>query len=149
MELISVGYDEARVLTKALNDELRARYDDEGETHADAAQFLAPGGVFYVAVDGGTWLGCGGLRTIEPGVGEIKRMYVVPEARGRGVSRVVLAGLVEFGRAAGLEQLVLETGPKQHEAIGLYESSGFTPVEAYGEWVGEGGCSLFYGLALR
>jgi GNAT superfamily N-acetyltransferase len=147
--LRAVPYEEAAALTDALEAELRDRYQDDGATHAAAQQFVPPAGVFFVVEVDGRAVGCGGLRVIEPGVGEIKRMYVDPGARGQGLSRLVLQALVDFGREQGLTRLVLETGPKQPEAIALYASAGFTATEPYGEWVGNGGCSLFLGLALK
>jgi GNAT superfamily N-acetyltransferase len=67
-------------------------------------------------------------------VTEAKRMYVVPAARGRGLSRVLLAHLEETAAAAGAGVMVLETGSKQPEAIALYESSGYTPIPGFGLW---------------
>ena len=133
-------------LTKAMETELRARYGDGDATHADPAQFLPPYGLFLVARVDGVDVGCGGWRTLEPGVGEVKRMYVAPEHRGRGWARALLRGLVADATAQGMTRLVLETGPLQPEAIALYTAEGFEPCEAYGAW--EPGSSLFYALAL-
>ena len=63
---------------------------------------------------------------------EIKRMYVVPAAQRRGFARAMLAHLETTARDAGADVLVLETGKEQPEAIALYESSGYTPVEGFG-----------------
>jgi GNAT superfamily N-acetyltransferase len=90
-------------------------------------------------------VGCG---PSSPSLAEIKRMYVDPAHRGRGLSRVVLQALVGFAREQGFDRVALETGEKQPEAIGLYESAGFVRVGPYGEWVGSGVCSLFFGLRL-
>lgn len=133
-------------LTDALEAELRARYGDDGATHADPAQFLPPYGLFVVARADGQDVGCGGWQTLEPGVGEVKRMYVAPAFRGRGLSRALLRALVADATAQGICRLVLETGPLQPEAIGLYTSEGFVPCEAYGEW--EPGSSLFFARPL-
>ena len=65
-------------------------------------------------------------------VAEIKRMYVVPAARGAGHARTVLAELERTAAEAGIEALVLETGLRQPEAIELYTSSGYTPVRPFG-----------------
>jgi GNAT superfamily N-acetyltransferase len=62
-------------------------------------------------------------------------MYVVPAARGRGVSKVVLAGLEDVARERGWTTLRLETGTKQPEAIGLYSRAGYRPIEAFGAYV--------------
>ena len=99
----------------------------------------------------GTALGCGALRGIADGVGELKRMYVVPAARGRGVAKVVLAALEDDARDRGWTTLRLETGPRQPEAIALYTGAGYRPIEAFGVYDGaaDAGDSLFFerGLA--
>jgi GNAT superfamily N-acetyltransferase len=75
------------------------------------------------------------VRRIEPGVGEIKRMYVCPAARGLGIGRAVLDALEAEARALGLTRLVLETGVRQPEAIALYERVGYARIAAFGEYV--------------
>jgi GNAT superfamily N-acetyltransferase len=123
----------------ALRDELAAelvrRYGHDSEpgekpTATDVALFL-------VARDGaGRALGCGALRAIEPGVFEIKRMLVRNEARGRGLGRRLLAALEEHAAALGARRLLLEAGPEQPEAIGLYEQAGYRPVPCFGAYAG-------------
>jgi GNAT superfamily N-acetyltransferase len=76
---------------------------------------------------------CGGLRPLEPGVAEIKRMYVVPEHRGQGLSRVMLAELEREAAALGWSVLRLETGASQPEAIALYTGAGYLPIPRFGE----------------
>jgi GNAT superfamily N-acetyltransferase len=100
-----------------------------------------------VARDGdGTALGCGALRALGDGVAEVKRMYVVPAARGRGVSRAVLGALEDAARERGWTTLRLETGPRQPEAIGLYVSAGYGPIQAFGAYAGDPAAeeSLFF-----
>lgn len=63
-------------------------------------------------------------------------MYVTPAARGRGLARQMLAELERTARAAGYHRLILETGSKQPEAVGLYRSSGYTEIPAYGYYAG-------------
>jgi GNAT superfamily N-acetyltransferase len=85
---------------------------------------------------------CGALRRVVPGswgdgapgsgVGEVKRMYVAPEHRGRGLSRLVLAEVERHARDLGLRRVVLETGTLQTAAIALYERSGWTRIPPYG-----------------
>jgi GNAT superfamily N-acetyltransferase len=70
----------------------------------------------------------------QPGVGEVKRMYVVPTARRRGVSRRLLTGLEARAADLGYERLLLETGTPQPEAIALYESAGWDRIAPYGHW---------------
>lgn len=132
--------DDARVLalTRALLDEMGERYrDDPGEIeppHPDAAWLL-------LRDDAGHVVGCGAvqpLRTTLPDApaehGEIKRVYVDPAHRGRGHSRVLMDALVELARGLGYTWLQLETGTVQHEAVGLYRSSGWQPLPAYGQY---------------
>ncbi|MGY1704272.1 GNAT family N-acetyltransferase [Geodermatophilus sp. SYSU D00697] len=136
---------EMRALTTAQQAELRGRYDGAGEPGTPPS--AADVGVVLVARDAdGTAIGCGALRALEPGVAELKRMYVVPSARGRGVSRQLLDALEAEAGARGWTTLRLETGPRQPEAIGLYESAGYRPIEAFGAYVDEpdAGCSLYY-----
>lgn len=93
--------------------------------------------VFLVARDDqGTPLGCGGLRVIEDGVVEIKRMYVRSEARGTGVATALLAQLEQAARDLGAPALVLETGTEQRRAIRFYEREGYTRIANFGPYVG-------------
>ena len=106
------------------------------------SQFLPPYGVFLVLSLDDVDVACGGVRRLqEEGVfgllGEVKRMYVDPTVRGRGLSRVLLRALVSHARSVGLAQLWLETGLRQPEAMALYESEGFSPIERYGQYKDE------------
>jgi GNAT superfamily N-acetyltransferase len=137
--------EEVQRLTTAQQAELRARYDGDGEPGTPPS--AADVSVVLVARDpAGTAVGCGALRALGDGVAEVKRMYVVPEARGRGVSKLVLAGLEDAARSRGWTLLRLETGPRQPEAIALYEGAGYRPIPAFGGYVDEpdAGCSLYY-----
>jgi putative acetyltransferase len=127
----------ARVLIEALNAELAGRYPEPGATHfrLDPDEVADGHGAFLIASSGGRPVGCGAVRRIEMGTGEIKRMYVSPDARGRGVGRAVLAALEAEARALGITRLVLETGLRQGEALALYERAGFTRIPAFGEYV--------------
>ena len=137
MRLEQASWDDpdVRLLAQAQQTEVRARYDgkDEPGTDPSVADVSV---VLVVRDDDGTPLGCGALRTLGNGVAEVKRMYVVPAARGRRVSRAVLAALEVRARERGWTTLRLETGPRQPEAIGLYVSAGFGPIEAFGAYVG-------------
>ena len=118
-------------LAEAQQDELRARYD--GGTEPGTPPSAADLAIVLVARDGaGRAVGCGALREVAPGVAELKRMYVVPAARGRGVATAVLAGLEDEARTRGWTTLRLETGPRQPEAIALYTRAGYRPIEAFG-----------------
>jgi GNAT superfamily N-acetyltransferase len=76
-------------------------------------------------------IGCIGLQPFGPAAAEIKRMYVVPAARGRGLSRLLLGAVETHARNRGLTALRLETGIKQPEAIGLYSRSGYREIPRY------------------
>jgi GNAT superfamily N-acetyltransferase len=97
-------------------------------------EFDPPEGCFLVATVGGEPAGCGGWRTLasDPSAAEIKRMYVVPEFRGRGVARAILARLEETARACGKKRVALETGTAQPEAIALYERCGYERITDFG-----------------
>ncbi|MER6434962.1 GNAT family N-acetyltransferase [Streptomyces sp. NPDC001185] len=128
-----------------LNDQVQAeyaeRYGDEGDvTPLDASMFRPPLGLYLLAYDERDRpVATGGWRTQDEneegyadGDAELKRMYVVPEARGLGLARRVLAALEEDARVAGRTRMVLETGAKQPEAVALYTSSGYEPCVKFG-----------------
>jgi len=116
--------------------EISARYgvpDSEPgpkPTAADITVFL----VAFDVDDDGTEraVGCGGLRTLDPSHGEIKRMYVIPERRGTGVSTAVLTALEGEARSRGWDRVVLETGDRQPDAVRLYEREGYTRIPNFG-----------------
>jgi len=127
----------ARELIACLDAELTGQYPEPGATHfrLDATEVLPGRGAFVVARLGGEPVGCGAFRMIEPGVAELKRMYVKRSARGHGVGRSLLLGLEERARSAGATRFVLETGVRQHEALALYEGAGYRRVPSFGEYV--------------
>jgi GNAT superfamily N-acetyltransferase len=128
----------AQVLIGRLNAELTERYPSPGDRHFDLAEAQVSGerGVFLVVRVNGEPVGCGALRRIDGVTGELKRMYVEPQARGSGLGRRLLAELEQHARRLGLRRLVLETGDRQHEATRLYEGAGFTRVPCFGEYTG-------------
>jgi len=90
---------------------------------------------------------CGALQSLGDGVGEIKRMYVVPGRRGRGLSRQILTALEELARDKGFRELRLETGPHLLAAVGLYTGGGYRPIPLFGQYIGSAG-SICFGKAL-
>ena len=100
----------------------------------EAAGFGSGRGCFLIAWLGDEPVGMGGLRRHEDGIGELKRMYVEPGARGRGIARALLAQLEQEAADLGFTEIWLETGTEQPEAIALYESSGYRLIEPYGEF---------------
>jgi putative acetyltransferase len=109
---------------------------DIGPTR-DAAMFEPPDGVFLVVRENGAAIACGGICRFDDTRAELKRMYVLPHERGRGLGRVVLERLEHEARALGYTGVVLETGVQQAEAVGLYESSGYRPIPCYGPYAGQ------------
>ena len=96
---------------------------------ADA--FSGPGSAWLVLYEDGEPVGCGGLRTLAPGVGEIKRMYVDAAARRRGHGRRLLAELEAAARAAGQRRVRLYTTEVLNEARGLYAAAGYRLVSTH------------------
>lgn len=116
--------------------ELMTRYGvaeaDAGFDALDPEHFTPPHGAFVVAWIDGAPVGCGGVRPFDDVSGEIKRMYVVPSARRRGIAVRVLQTVEDRARGLGYARLVLETGIAQPEAISLYEREGYTGVPGFG-----------------
>ena len=135
---------EVAALRVAQQAELRERYGDDDIGHAMTGEQVVV--MVLLRLDGEP-VACGALRDasdeLGPGTGELKRMYVRPVTRGRGLSRVVLSELEQVATARGTTRLVLETGVLQPEAIGLYLGAGYRPVENYGEYVGVGDSRCF------
>lgn len=135
-------YAAAAHLIAELDDDLGVRYGVGSPVAAHPEQFLASAsGAFLVAWVEGEQAGCGGLRSITagggPGVAELKRMWVRPTWRGRGVARALLAGCEDAARSLGHRELWLETGLAQPEAIALYTSAGYRPVPPFGQYAEE------------
>lgn len=126
----------ATSLIADLNAELSAMYPEPGATHFRLGpdEVAEGSGAFLVATLGGKPLGCGAVRSIGDGAAELKRMYVAPAWRGRGLGRALLAALAAEARALGARRLVLETGIRQEAAIALYRAAGFEVIPAFGEY---------------
>lgn len=135
--------EDAVRLIRALDDDLRGRYP------GIALHGLRPEDVrdhrlaFLVARADGEAIGCGAVRELEPGVGEVKRMFVQPAWRRRGVARQLLAALEVQARKLGYVALRLETALGQPEAIGLYRSAGYVDIPPFGEYIGNAASVCF------
>ena len=110
-------------LLEALDAYQSALYPPESNHFLDVEALAAPNVRFIVARRGTAAVGCGALR-IDVGYGELKRMYVVPEARGQRLGRLILDRIEAEARREGLGYLRLETGIRQPEALSLYRAAG-------------------------
>lgn len=122
-------------LVRALDAELAQR---DGTEHAFYAQYNKLDKIRYVVVayQDGIPLACGAIKQFEPGTAEVKRMYTLPEHRGKGIAAAVLAELERWAAELGCHRCVLETGKRQPEAIALYGKSGYTLIPNYGQYAG-------------
>ena len=110
-----------------------AYQDFEAELAAMPGKYAPPAGVLLLAREaGGRAVGCVGLRPIEPdGVGEMKRLYVAPEARGAGLGARLVERAIEAAEAIGYREIRLDTLPSMTGALRLYRRLGFEPMPAY------------------
>ncbi|WP_436772426.1 GNAT family N-acetyltransferase [Yinghuangia sp. YIM S09857] len=141
MEFTALGYGHPDV--RKLCDEVQQFYADlygvPDQAPVDEADFVPPTGLFLVVYEDRRALACGGWRVgaydapgHDTGDAEIKRMYVRPEARGRGLARALVAELERRARDAGQHRMILETGTLQKEAVALYRSCGYTDIPQFG-----------------
>jgi putative acetyltransferase len=127
---------EAVTLIDALDQDLRERYPGVSPHGLRPEDFKDERLLFLVALADGEAIGCGAVRQLTLDVGEIKRMYVRPAWRRRGIARMLLAELERHARNKGYVLLRLETASGQPEAIALYQSAGYVAIPPFGEYVG-------------
>lgn len=96
-----------------------------------AAEYGPPTGAFFVADDGVVPVGCVGLRRFSATVAEIKRLYVVPSARGQRIGHLLATRIVDAARSLGYQRVLLDTLPSMTAAHALYTGMGFTTTRAY------------------
>jgi putative acetyltransferase len=124
--------DGVAALVEALTAELAESEYAEDETFGYSTERLESSGVHLVGARlDGVLVGIGGVELQEDGYAELKRMYVDPGCRGRGVADAVMDALVTYAVAHGISTLRLETGDKQHAAIGFYARHGFVVVDRF------------------
>lgn len=122
-------------LVKLLDADLAIR---DGEDHAFYAQFNQTVHIPWavVAYMDGLPVGCGAFKQYADGMAEVKRMFTLPEARGKGVASQILSSLEEWAKELGFKKCILETGHNQPEAIALYHKNGFSRIANYGQYAG-------------
>ncbi len=147
---VPIDHLDAQALITQLDAHYRVVYGGGDATPVAPAEFAPPLGYFAVGYAGGVPVACGGWRSrddgdpeLRPGDAEVKRMFVVPEQRGNGYARTLLAHLEATAAAAGRRRTVLETGVRQPEAIALYAGCGYRPMPPFGTYRREPGCRCF------
>ncbi|MEI4277998.1 GNAT family N-acetyltransferase [Klenkia terrae] len=148
--LRAAGYDDPQVqqMVEAVQQEYVVRYGGRDAMEVDPAEVLPPAGLLLVAEVDGRAVGCGAWRVHDAGTVEVKRMYVAPEARRRGVADALLTRLEATAAAAGHRRVVLNSGDRQPEALALYARAGYTPVAGYGVYADAPG-AVFLGKNLE
>jgi GNAT superfamily N-acetyltransferase len=137
-------------LITALNAELMAAFPEPGATHFSlSGEQVAEGeGAFLVAYLDDLAVGCGALRRLDETTAELKRMYVNPSVRGRGIGRALLDALEGEARVLGVTRIVLETGTRLVPAIKIYEAMGYVRIPLFGEYLSSPETSLCFGKSL-
>jgi len=136
-ERVAAGADPARGLIAAMVAEMSALYEGDientpGVPSATAEDFTPPAGACLVGFDEADRAVCvGAIKDLGDGAAEVKRMYVVPPARGAGHGRVLLAALEDAAREFGFARTRLDTGARQPEVRALYERAGYRAIGDY------------------
>jgi len=130
----ALPYDDplAQHLVGLVQQEYVVRYGGPDAAVVDPAEFLPPAGVFLVAEVDGVPAGCGAWRALPSGEAEIKRVYVAPGFRRKGLAQLIVAALEDGAARAGHRSVILNTGQEQPEALALYGHLGYTSVPGYG-----------------
>lgn len=128
------GEPPASDLITAMVDELEPLYgriDRPELPSAGPADFAPPDADFLVGFDGDVAVCCGGVKRLDDEACEIKRMYVIPEARGRGVAKALLVALEDRAREMGFQIARLDTGPQQPHAERMYREAGYAEIHNF------------------
>jgi GNAT superfamily N-acetyltransferase len=124
----------ARELLHELNDLLDEQYPGRARKPGSVttpAEMAPPGGLFLVGYDGDRPVAIGGVRRLGDRLGEIKRMYVVPDARSRGIGRALLVALEDASRELGYDRMRLDAGPAQQHSKSLFRRTGYREIGRY------------------
>jgi len=127
------GHADFKTLVEALDAELRIRDGDDFAFYAQLNRTDLMKQVL-IAYEGSVAAACGALRDYQPGTVEIKRMYVIPSKRNRGIASRLLRSLEEWAAELGYSRCILETGRNQPEAIRLYQKNGYQEIPNYGKY---------------
>jgi GNAT superfamily N-acetyltransferase len=125
---------EAVKLIGELEDSLAPFYPKESRHGFSVEKLISEKVAFFVLRFKGKPAGCGGIKLFGTEYGELKRIFVRPQFRGLGLSKLIMETLEEYARERDVSILRLETGIHQLEAIGLYERSGYQRIRAFGEY---------------
>lgn len=126
--------EEAQALIHELETYLRPLYPLSSQHGLSVERLIQEGVVFCVVRCDGAAAGCGGIKFCGQEYGELKRMYVRPAFRGLGLAKLVIDHLEAIARQRGVNLVRLETGTRQHEALGLYERMGYRRRGPFGEY---------------
>lgn len=126
---------EALELVRAMEAELETTFPPglPGPPPPTPEQLSPPRGAYVVLYDGGRSVAGGGVRELTADTGEIKRMYVLPEMRSKGLARRLLVELEDAARDLGYARVRLDTGDPQPHALALYRSAGYREIEDYND----------------
>ncbi len=122
-------------LVKLLDADLAVK---DGKDHSFYSQFNKIDMIQYalVAYEGSHPVGCGAIKKYSTETMEIKRMFILPELRGKGIATMVLKELEDWAAELGFTRCILETGKRQPDAIGLYSKNGYSQMPNYGQYAG-------------
>ena len=123
-----------KYLTRLFDDYLVEIDGDEKDFFAQYNQIYIKNVVVYY--ENGIAKGCGAFKAYEPNVAELKRMFVLPEARGKGTASAILIELENWAREEGFTSCILETSCRLENAIALYQKFGFEITPNYGQYIG-------------
>jgi GNAT superfamily N-acetyltransferase len=126
--------DFRRLIVELDKDLWKMNYSNQGEYDKHNIVDNLP--TVVIAYDNDDAVGCGCFKKFDETSAEIKRMYVAPSHRGKGISRMILTELENWAKESGYAKTILETGTAQIEAIGLYKNSGYFVTQNYGPYIG-------------
>jgi GNAT superfamily N-acetyltransferase len=126
----------ASTLLRELNDLLDAQYPGRAARPGSVTtpdEMVPPDGVFLVGYDAGRPIAIGGIRRLQDGICELKRMYVVPDARSAGAGRALLVALEDAARGLGYSRVRLDAGPRQGHSRTLFRKTGYVEIGKYND----------------